>query len=89
MLVSKVAKNKKLGMQLADGGLTIALYAAAKSVVGAKLGLNGYEELGDDLLGYELADDLLGMEDDWSMGGMGWNNAAPVSMSGEFNDFDE
>lgn len=79
MLVAKVGKNKKLGMQLAEGGLTVALYAAAKSAVGDKLGLAGYEDLGDDLLGFQdLGDDLLGMDDDYSMGGVGWQNAAPT-----------
>lgn len=78
VLVAKVGKNRKLGMQLAEGGLTVALYTMAKASLGDKLGLNGYEELGDDLLGFQdLGDDLLGMDDDFSMGGVGWQNAAP------------
>jgi len=88
MLVAKVGKNKKLGMQLADGGMTVALYAAAKSMVGPQLGLAGYEDLGDDLLGFEdLGDDLLGMDDDYSMGGVGWQNAAATydMAGGEFD----
>lgn len=91
MAVAKFGRNKKLGAQLADGGLTVALYAATKSMIGPKLGLSGFETLGDDLLGYEmLGDDLLGdddyldgvgvTEDDWSqMNGVGWYDAAPVS----------
>lgn len=88
MLVAKVGKNKKLGMQIAEGGLTVALYAAAKAAVGDKLGLAGYEDLGDDLLGFQdLGDDLLGMDDDFSMGGVGWQNAAPsFDMAGDFSD---
>ena len=89
MAVSKLGRNKKLGMQLAEGGLTIALYAATKSMIGPKLGLAGFESLGDDLLGYEmLGDDLLGMDDDFTMGGVGWYDSAAVSagMDGDFSD---
>lgn len=66
MLVAKVAKNRRLGTQLAEGGLTIALHgvmkgAAAKAVpglAGIDDGLLGVDdELGNSLLGYANYDD--------------------------------
>lgn len=80
MLVAKVAKNRRLGTQLAEGGLTIALHgvmkgAAAKTMPNLALGdgLLGDGLLGDGLLG----DDLLGYDN--SMGytdSMGYLNPA-------------
>lgn len=67
MITSKIMKNKKLGTQLADGAVTVAMYNASKSMIGPALGLSGYDD--DGLLGY--GDGLLG--DD-----MGYYNAAPV-----------
>lgn len=57
MLVGNVMKNKRLGEELADGAVTVALYNAGKSAIGPQLGLSGY----DDLLGYTGDDGLLGM----------------------------
>lgn len=66
--------NKKLGAQLADGGLTVALHGAMKSAAAPALGLNGFSDNG--LLGFDSG--LLGfqtLDDD----GMGFMNPAPVS----------
>ena len=57
MLVGKFMKNKRLGEQLASGGMTVALYDAAKGMIGPSLGLGEYDALlglGDysELLGY-------------------------------------
>lgn len=84
MAVAKFGKNKKLGLNLAEGGLTIALHGVMKGAVNkavptlnlADSGLLGYE-----LDGYELNGDLLGAED---YDEMGWLSPAPVS-----NGFDE
>lgn len=57
MLVGNLMKNKRLGGELADGAVTVALYNAGKSAIGPQLGLSGY----DDLLGYSGDDGLLGM----------------------------
>lgn len=78
MIVGKFA-NKKLGTQIADGGLTVALHGAMKSAVGPSVGLAGYDDNGllgwgdSGLLGYQsLTDDL------------GFLNPAPVTEMGGF-----
>lgn len=43
MAVEKFGKNKRLGVQLAEGGLTVALHDAAKSMVGPTIGLGQYD----------------------------------------------
>lgn len=71
MLVAKVGKNRNLGKQLAQGAVTVSLYAAGKEMLKAPLGLAGdYEsDLGadfDDLGYYGLdgeGDDDLGAYD--------------------------
>jgi hypothetical protein len=88
MLVAKVGKNKSLGMQLADGGLLIAMYSGMKNVVGPQLGLSS-DLLGDDLLGDDDMDgystsvdgyDSMAGDDDYGMdGGDGWISPAPLS----------
>lgn len=59
MAVGKVMKNKKLGTQLAEGGITVALHDLMKSQVTKVMPLGGYD---DGLLGFP-SDGLLGMED--------------------------
>lgn len=72
MLVGKVFKNRKLGTQLADGGLTVGLYGAGKTLLaGTVPGLAGDELLGADLLGIQDVNQ-----------GVGWYSPAPTSMSG-------
>lgn len=90
--VAKFGKNKTLGMQLAEGGLTVAMYAAARTTLAPSLGL------GDDLLGYSMngysmgdsgllgADSYMGdYETDTEFGGIdddnegGWLSPAPIS----------
>lgn len=81
MAVAKVAKNKSLGVALAEGGLTVALHGVMKGMANnagmALAGDNsllGYEDLSGDLLGYENYGDS----------GVGWYNPAPVSDGDEF-----
>lgn len=56
MLVAKVGKNRDLGKKLAQGAVTVSLYAAGKEMLKGPLGLSGeYDsELGSDFddLGY-------------------------------------
>lgn len=87
MAVSKFGKNKALGMQLADGGLTVAIYNGLRATVGSHVGL------ADDLLGYSMAGggDLLGVDNymgdydeqndmsDYSSDEEGWISPAPLS----------
>lgn len=85
MVVSKVMKNKKLGTQIAEGGITVALHDLMKQQIGGAIGLSGVD---DTLLGFD--DTLLGMEDlgldaiyDSGMGNiyddsMGYAGAAPA-----------
>lgn len=54
MLVSKFTRKKRLGEQLADGAVTVALYGVGKSMVGAQMGLSG------DLLGDAYYDEDFG-----------------------------
>lgn len=87
MAVAKFGKNKRLGLQVATGGLTVALHKIAydqvkKSVPSLNLagdGLLGYEELNGSLLGWE---DLDGELED---GAMGWLSPAPVSNGFDYN----
>lgn len=72
MIVGKFA-NKKLGTQIADGGLTVALHGAMKSAVGPSVGLSGYDDNG--LLGFDSG--LLGFQT-FDNDGMGYINPAPV-----------
>lgn len=81
MGVAKLAKKRKLGEQLAGGGVTIALYDAFKGMVGPSLGLAG----DDGLLGWD--DGLLGYQD--FNDGMGWNSPAPTSDWDGMNGYDE
>lgn len=97
MLVGKFGKNKKLGVQLAEGGMTVAFHDAAKSMIGPKMGLGEYEDLlglGDysgDLLGMgaydemNAYDEMDGMNAFEQMDGMGdWTNAA-MAMESDFD----
>jgi len=78
MLVSKVLKQRKLGEQLAAGGMTVAMYEAGKEMVGPSIGL-GYG--GGDLLGY-YGDDF---NTDFSDEGMGYyGNANTYDVEEEF-----
>lgn len=47
MLVGKFGKNKSLGVKLAEGGMTVALHDAAKSMIGPSVGLSGMGEYYD------------------------------------------
>lgn len=71
MAVSKFARNKKLGEQLAAGAVTIAMYNAGRGMIGPSLGLSSVD---DGLLGWD--DGLLGYED--FNDGMGWNSPESV-----------
>lgn len=88
MIASKTG-NKKLGVQLADGGLTVALHGAMKSTVGPSIGLAGYDDAG--LLGWEDSG-LLGFQN-LSDDGMGFYSAAQtqdgVSGFQDVDTFDE
>lgn len=90
MLVGKFA-NKKLGMQIADGGLTVALHGALKSVAGPSVGLSGWGDAGllgygdSGLLGYQELNGFTDLND-----GVGFLNPAPVSSGmGFYNSFDD
>lgn len=56
MAVEKFGKNKRLGVQLAEGGLTVALHEAAKGMIGPAMGLGQYEY---DMAGLGDYSDLL------------------------------
>lgn len=85
MLVSKFLKQRKLGEQIAAGGLTVAMYSAAKdSQIGKAMGLSNY---GGDLLGYGGGDGLLyyGADSDMTGGDLDYYSASetydvPVDM---------
>lgn len=72
MLVAKVGKNRDLGKKLAQGAVTVSLYAAGKEMLKGPLGLSGYDnDLGADFddLGYyglDGADDELGAYEELS-----------------------
>ena len=74
MLVSRVGRNKRLGENLADGAVTVALYNTGKSLIGPQLGLSdasllGYEWLNDDDdLGYISPAQTMDMQPDHDMG---------------------
>lgn len=84
MLVAKVGKKRKLGEQLAAGGMTVAMYEVGKEMVGPSIGLSDY---GGDLLGYDAgmgyySDD---MNDDWEDEGMGYyGNADTFDVAEDF-----
>ena len=83
MLVSNFGKKRKLGRQLAEGGLTVALHGMGKATIGPAIGLSGID---DSLLGYE--DSLLGVSRFEDMNGdLGWYGAAPVSPG--FDSYDD
>lgn len=66
MLVANFGKKRKLGRQLAEGGLTVALHGVGKGLIGPTMGLSAYD---DSLLG-----------DSTLLGGMGaWHSPGPVS----------
>ncbi len=73
MLVANFGKKRALGRQLAEGGLTVALHAVGKSMIGPSVGLSSY----DPLLGYQDTD-LLGYED------LGWYSPAATSEAPSF-----
>lgn len=81
MAVAKFGKNKKLGVQIAEGGLTIALHGVMKGALSKSIpslagneGLLGY----DDLSGYD--DGLLGYDDMLSeFSDAGYVGVAPTS----------
>ena len=81
MAVSKIARNKKLGEQLAGGAVTIALYNAGRGMIGPSLGLAGSD---DGLLGWN--DGLLGMHD--FNDDLGYLSPVPVSQSWDSDDYD-
>lgn len=70
MITAKFLKKAKLGRQIAEGGLTVALHGTLKGLVGPSVGLSGYN---DSLLGYN--DSLLGYSNYGSSGG-GWVSPA-------------
>lgn len=74
MIVSKFLKNKRLGEQLANGAVTVALYNAGKQMIGPSLGLSGYDS---GLLGYDSG--LLGYSDFSDDSDLGWYSTEPVS----------
>lgn len=80
MLVSKGLKQRKLGEQLAAGGMTVAMYEVGKSTFGGAIGL-GYS--GGDLLGY-YADDF---NTDFENEGMGYYGNANTFESDEVDEF--
>ena len=85
MLVSNFGKKKKLGRQLAEGGLTVAMHGMGKGMLGPTLGLSGMD---DSLLGYTDESLLgMGMYENMNDGGIGWVSPAPVSDFGD--DLDE
>jgi hypothetical protein len=82
MAVAKFGKNKRLGVQLAEGGLTIALHGVMKGALAKQMpALAGYDDglLGNDgLLGYD--DGLLGYDDMLSeFNNSGYVGVAPTS----------
>lgn len=86
MLVANFGKKRKLGRQLAEGGLTVALHGVGKATIGPAIGLAGID---DGLLGLD-DETLLGMGAYENMGAyedLGWVNAAPVSPG--MGNFDE
>lgn len=79
MLVSKFGKNKSLGQNLAQGGLTIAIHDGMKGMLAGKVpGLAGIQDLSGDLLGMG---DLLGDGgyEDYDSTSVGWMSPANVS----------
>lgn len=82
MLVSNFGKKRKLGQQLAEGGLTVALHSMGKGLIGPSVGLSGMD---DSLLGYDGS--LLGYEntDGWlnPAGGQDFPGYADLSDMGE------
>lgn len=68
MAIAKVGKNKRIGEQVAQGAVTVALYEAGKKAFNlgdvSDAGLLGYD---NTMLGYTDIDD-----------GLGWQSAAPV-----------
>jgi hypothetical protein len=82
MAVAKFGKNKRLGVQLAEGGLTIALHGVMKGALAKQMpALAGYDDglLGNDgVLGYD--DGLLGYDDMLSeFNNSGYVGVAPTS----------
>lgn len=79
MLVAKVGKNRSLGHNLAQGGLTIAIHDGLKGMLAGKVpGLSGIQDLSGDLLGMG---DLLGDGgyEDYDASTVGWMSPANVS----------
>lgn len=75
MLVSKFGKAKRLGVQLADGAVTVAMYGTGKNLVGPSLGLTPEPVSGELFgLGYQ---DWPPMSSTESMD-MGYINVAPT-----------
>ncbi len=81
MAVAKFGKNKQLGKQLAQGAVTVSLYAAGREMLKKPLGLSGADDdyMGadfDDLGYYEMGDyddslsgdGFMGNADDTDMG---------------------
>ncbi len=75
MAVSRFGKKRKLGQQLAEGGLTVALHGMGKGLIGPTLGLSGWD---DSLLGID--DSLLGYEAMGAYDDLGWMGAGATSM---------
>jgi hypothetical protein len=75
MAVAKFGKNKALGKAMAQGAVTVSLYAAGREMLKKPLGLGAYDDLGadfDELGYYEMGgdDDTMGelLGDDDNMG---------------------
>lgn len=85
MLVGKVGKKRKLGSQLAAGGMTVAAYEAIKSTVGPSIGLSALPS-GGNLLGeyYPSSIGNDGMGEYFEDGGMGYT-AAGETFESEFD----
>lgn len=87
MMVAKYGKNKSLGMDMAQGGVTVALHSTLRGMVAGPMGLAGSEEL----MGYD-AGLMGGFYDDFN-DGMGYtSNSATYEMGAIFdedeNEFD-
>lgn len=68
MIVAKFGKKAKLGRQIAEGGLTVALHGVGKGMIGPAVGLSGID------------DTLLGMDD--TLLGMGYTNTGWINPAG-------
>lgn len=83
MLTSNVMKNKKLGVQIAEGGLTVALHGLMKGAVAKAIPMAGID---NGLLGYD--DGLLAYDEMAGYDDLGWMSPAQVDDFDEDDDLD-